>query len=93
MLIACVQAIAEDMDLKLRFYGALGGEIQPRAIFASNTSSLQIGAMAAASARPELFVGLHFFNPVQVRLFLGIATTSASVRTRLYSSGLDIRQQ
>ena len=56
------------MDLKLRFYHALGGEIRPRAIFASNTSSLQIGAMAAASARPELFVGLHFFNPVQVQL-------------------------
>jgi 3-hydroxyacyl-CoA dehydrogenase len=51
------------MDIKLKFYSDLGPKIKPEAIFASNTSSLQITGMAAASGRPNQFVGLHFFNP------------------------------
>ena len=60
-----IEAIPENMDLKLGFYSNLGNIVtNPDAIFASNTSSLQITAMAEASQRADKFVGLHFFNPV-----------------------------
>jgi len=56
------------MDSKIQFYEGLADilETSPATIFASNTSSLPITKMAVASRRPGRFVGLHFFNPVQV---------------------------
>lgn len=57
-----IEAIAENIDLKLGFYKALGPIVKSDAIFCSNTSSLQITQMAIASGRPKQFVGLHFFN-------------------------------
>jgi 3-hydroxyacyl-CoA dehydrogenase len=63
-----IEAIVENIDVKLGFYKNLAKVVTNKdCVFASNTSSLQITAMANASLRPELFVGLHFFNPVQVR--------------------------
>lgn len=74
-----IEAIVEKMDVKLDFYKNLSGLIKPEAIFASNTSSLQITQMAIASQRPANFVGLHFFNPVQImRLVEVIRTDSTS---------------
>ena len=70
-----VEAIAENMDLKLEFYKKLGGMVDPKCIFASNTSSLQITAMGEASARPEKFAGLHFFNPVQMMKLVEVVRT------------------
>lgn len=70
-----IEAIAEDMDLKLKFYTHLGKVIQPEAIFASNTSSLPITSMSLASGRPEKFVGLHFFNPVQIMRLVEVIRT------------------
>ena len=70
-----VEAIAENMDLKLDFYKKLGSIIDPKCIFASNTSSLQITAMGEASARPERFAGLHFFNPVQIMKLVEVIRT------------------
>lgn len=61
-----VEAIIENMDLKEDLYTQLGELCKPETIFASNTSSLSIAEMAAFSGRPEKFVGVHFFNPVQV---------------------------
>lgn len=61
-----VEAIVERMDVKEAFYKDLADKIKPDAIFASNTSSLQITGMAKVSKRPSNFVGLHFFNPVQM---------------------------
>lgn len=58
-----IEAIIENMDIKLKFYNDISKKIKPDAIFASNTSSLQITSMALASQRPKNFVGLHFFNP------------------------------
>lgn len=63
------------MNLKLKFYSDLSTLIQPNAIFASNTSSLQITAMALASKRPDKFVGLHFFNPVQMMKLVEVIQT------------------
>lgn len=60
--------VIENMDLKEKLYTQLGSICAPNTIFASNTSSLSIGEMAQFSGRPEKFVGVHFFNPVQVSL-------------------------
>jgi 3-hydroxyacyl-CoA dehydrogenase len=62
-----VEAVIENMTLKEELYTKLGTLCQPKTIFASNTSSLSIGEMAAFSGRPDKFVGVHFFNPVQLR--------------------------
>jgi 3-hydroxyacyl-CoA dehydrogenase len=70
-----IEAIAENMELKLNFYKTLGPLIKPSCIFASNTSSLQITAMSEASGRPNNFVGLHFFNPVQIMKLVEVINT------------------
>jgi 3-hydroxybutyryl-CoA dehydrogenase len=59
-----IEAVPEDLELKNALWRELDGRCQPDTIFASNTSSLRIGSMAAATRRPDRVVGLHFFNPV-----------------------------
>ena len=59
-----IEAVTEDLDLKNALWRELDRRCPPGTVFASNTSSLAIGQMAAATARPDRFVGLHFFNPV-----------------------------
>jgi 3-hydroxybutyryl-CoA dehydrogenase len=61
-----IEAVTEDLALKSRLWGELDGRCPAATIFASNTSSLSIGAMAAATRRPDRFIGLHFFNPVPI---------------------------
>lgn len=61
-----VEAVTEDLDLKLGLWGQLDGIVKQEALFATNTSSLPVVNMAAATARPDRFFGLHFFNPVQI---------------------------
>ena len=70
-----VEAIIEDLDVKKELFGDLGKICKPTTIFASNTSSFPIGEMAAASGRPERFVGLHFFNPVQLMRLVEVVRT------------------
>lgn len=74
-----VEAVTEDLELKNRLWRELDGLCPPRTVFASNTSSLSIGVMAAATGRPDRFVGLHFFNPVPLMPLVEVvraATTS-----------------
>jgi 3-hydroxybutyryl-CoA dehydrogenase len=59
-----IEAVTEDLALKNRLWAELDVCCPAHTIFASNTSSLTIGAMAAATTRADRFVGLHFFNPV-----------------------------
>jgi 3-hydroxybutyryl-CoA dehydrogenase len=59
-----IEAVTEDLELKNRLWRELDGLCPPATIFASNTSSLSIAEMAAATSRADRFVGLHFFNPV-----------------------------
>ena len=59
-----VEAIVENVDEKKQTYQALEQIMSERAIFVSNTSSLCITELAAATRRPDRFGGLHFFNPV-----------------------------
>jgi 3-hydroxybutyryl-CoA dehydrogenase len=66
-LAACdlvIEAVTEDLQVKNALWRELDTLCPPATIFASNTSSLTIGEMASATARPDRFVGLHFFNPV-----------------------------
>src|SRR5207302_11325060 len=60
-----LEALTEDLELKNALWKELDGLCPPATIFASNTSSLTIAAMAAATRRADRFVGLHFFNPVR----------------------------
>jgi 3-hydroxybutyryl-CoA dehydrogenase len=59
-----IEAVPEDAALKRELWRELEPRCPPATIFASNTSSLSITEMAAATGRPDRFVGLHFFNPV-----------------------------
>ena len=58
------EAMVENMDLKKDAFEKMAGVIKPEAVFVSNTSSLSITELAAASGRPEKFLGMHFFSPV-----------------------------
>ena len=70
-----VEAIVEDLGVKKALFAELGRLCKPETIFASNTSSFPIGAMAEASGRPSRFVGLHFFNPVQLMKLVEVVRT------------------
>ena len=67
-----LEAITEDLALKLEMWKEVDGLAKDGAIFATNTSSLPVIAQAAATSRPEQFVGLHFFNPAQVMKLLEV---------------------
>ncbi|HSJ06587.1 MAG TPA: 3-hydroxybutyryl-CoA dehydrogenase [Longimicrobiales bacterium] len=72
-----IEAVTEDIELKNEMFRTLDGVCPPHTIFASNTSSLTIAAMAAATSRPQRFVGLHFFNPVPVMKLVEVVRTIA----------------
>jgi 3-hydroxybutyryl-CoA dehydrogenase len=59
-----VEAIAEDREAKAALYARLHEELDPDAVLATTTSSLSVRDLAAASGRPDRFIGLHVFNPV-----------------------------
>jgi len=79
-----IEAVTENLDMKNEMFRELDGICPEHTIFASNTSSLTIAAMAAATNRPHRFVGLHFFNPVPVMKLVevvrSIATEPAAFR-------------
>ena len=58
-----IEAAVEDMDLKKKLFAELNGICKADAVFATNSSSLSITEIAAASGRPAQFIGMHFFNP------------------------------
>ena len=70
-----VEAIVENLDVKKTLFAELGKLCKPETIFASNTSSFPIAAMAEASGRPSRVVGLHFFNPVQLMKLVEVVRT------------------
>jgi len=67
-----IEAITEDLDLKLELWKQLDGIVKEEAFFATNTSSLAVINQAAVTTRPTRFLGLHFFNPVQVMPLLEV---------------------
>jgi len=70
-----VEAVPEDLELKNSLWRELDARCGPATIFASNTSSLTIAAMAAATQRADRFVGLHFFNPVPLMSLVEVVRT------------------
>jgi 3-hydroxybutyryl-CoA dehydrogenase len=67
-----IEAITEDLGLKLEMWKQVDGVAKDGATFATNTSSLPVAEQAAATSRPERFLGLHFFNPAQVMPLLEV---------------------
>lgn len=61
-----VEAVPETLELKLEVHRALDKHVVPGGILASNTSSLPITELAAATQRPDRFIGMHFMNPVPI---------------------------
>ncbi len=70
-----IEAVVEDLTVKNTLWGQLDKLAGPNAIFASNTSSLTIIAIAAASGRPDRMLGLHFFNPVPLMKLVEVVRT------------------
>jgi 3-hydroxybutyryl-CoA dehydrogenase len=79
-----IEAIVENLDEKRRTYEGLERVLRPQAILVSNTSSLCITELAAATKRPDRFAGLHFFNPVPlmklVEVIRALTTTDETYR-------------
>ena len=73
-----IEAIVEELDAKTDLFGKLDDLCAEDTIFASNTSSLTITEMAAATDRPDRFLGLHFFNPVPVMKLVEVVRTIAT---------------
>jgi 3-hydroxybutyryl-CoA dehydrogenase len=61
-----VEAVVEDVSVKTDVFRRADGVLPPAAVLASNTSSIPIGTLAAATTRPDKVIGMHFFNPVPV---------------------------
>jgi len=74
-----IEAATEDMEAKKALFAELNGICKPETIIATNTSSLSITEIAAASGRPDKVIGMHFFNPVPamklVEIIKGLATS------------------
>ncbi|HET7551420.1 MAG TPA: 3-hydroxybutyryl-CoA dehydrogenase [Gemmatimonadaceae bacterium] len=82
-----IEAVVEDLEVKNSMWRELDALCPEHTIFASNTSSLTIAAMAAATARADRVVGLHFFNPVPVMKLVEVVrtvTTSEKTFRRAY---------
>ena len=77
-----IEAATENLDLKLKLLKDIEAAIGPDALIASNTSSISITKLAAATGRPDKFIGMHFFNPVPmmalVELIRGLQTSDAT---------------
>ena len=76
-----IEAVVEDQALKEEVFRRADKRLPPEAILASNTSSIPIGLLAAATRRPDRVIGMHFFNPVPVLKLVEViraAETSSS---------------
>lgn len=83
-----IEAVTEDLALKNALWKELDAACGPATIFASNTSSLTIAAMAAVTKRADRFVGLHFFNPVPLMPLVEVVrtvTTSEAAFARAFA--------
>ncbi len=80
-----IEAIVEQVDAKRALFQRLDGIARPDVILASNTSSISITVLGAATKRPDKVLGMHFMNPVPlmtlVELIRGQATSDASMKT------------
>jgi 3-hydroxybutyryl-CoA dehydrogenase len=87
-----VEAIVENLDAKKELFSTLDRVCPEHTILASNTSSLTVTEMAAATSRPDRFVGLHFFNPVPVMKLVEVVRTIATGQ-EAYAAALDFARR
>jgi 3-hydroxybutyryl-CoA dehydrogenase len=77
-----IEAATENLELKLKIFRQLDETARPEAVIASNTSSISITRLAAATRRPDKVIGMHFFNPVPVMALVevirGLQTSDAT---------------
>ncbi|WP_273828618.1 3-hydroxyacyl-CoA dehydrogenase [Pseudomonas sp. SBT1-2] len=73
-----IEAVYENLELKQKIFRELDDLLQPRAILASNTSALDIDAIAAVTRRPRQVLGLHFFSPAHIMKLLEIVRGAAT---------------
>jgi len=82
-----IEAATEEMDSKKALFAELDELCKPETIIATNTSSLSISEIAAATSRPDKIIGMHFFNPVPmmklVEIIKGLATSEETKETIL----------
>lgn len=71
-----IEAVFENMDLKRKIFATLDGLAKPGAVLATNTSTLDIDMIAAATSRPEDVIGMHFFSPANVMPLLEVVRTA-----------------
>jgi 3-hydroxybutyryl-CoA dehydrogenase len=88
-----IESATESEAVKRTIYGAICPVLKPEAMIATNTSSISITRLAAATDRPERFIGIHFMNPVPVmelvELVRGIATDDETFETaKAFATGL-----
>jgi 3-hydroxyacyl-CoA dehydrogenase len=84
-----IEAVFENMELKGKIFRALDEVAKPGAVLATNTSTLDITEIAAATRRPEDVVGLHFFSPANVMPLLEVVRTD-STAPAVIKSALDL---
>jgi 3-hydroxybutyryl-CoA dehydrogenase len=83
-----IEAITEDLGLKLEMWREVDAIVKPEAWLATNTSSLAVVDQAVVTSRPERFLGLHFFNPVQVMPLLEVVR-AVTTSDEAFQAGLD----
>ena len=78
-----IEAVIEDLDLKKRIFRELDDACPPGVILASNTSTISISELAASTRRPEMVIGMHFFNPPLalplIEIIPGVRTGSSTL--------------
>jgi len=83
-----IEAVTESLPLKLEMWKEVDAVVKPEAYFASNTSSLAIIDQAAATSRPERFLGLHYFNPAQVMKLVEVVR-AVTTSDEAFEAGLE----
>ena len=82
-----VEAVPEQLELKIRVLQEVDAVLRPQVILASNTSSISITQLAAQTSRPDRFIGMHFMNPVPVMALIevirGLATSEETFQTTM----------
>jgi 3-hydroxybutyryl-CoA dehydrogenase len=73
-----IEAIIENVQAKKQMFSELDGIVKSEATFATNTSSISVTELAAATKRPQRFIGLHFFNPVPLMKLVEVVRTIAT---------------
>ena len=91
-----VEAAIENLDIKKKVFAELDALCKPETILASNTSSISITAIAAATKRPDKFIGMHFFNPATVMKLVEVirgANTSDETFKAIYDLSVEIGKE